>query len=186
MITGIPTAQIVATAARREKSYTIDLFNVDSNSDIYTIKIFLRLGESDYKVRLNVVSNILSYPALEFIWSFETSYQAASRVYNEICDVADDVADDYNRSMMPAPTMIATLREAIKPVAPKNQEKTFILSLDEAVRLIGVSDWRKSIYQDRYPNMHPSEKSKIHKLENNHVETAPKFKTYPLRGYTKK
>lgn len=150
LVQGIPSSQIVTTVARMNKDYDLEFANSDSNSDVYTLRIFLRKFEDKYKIRLILNSSILAYPALEMSWVFDDEeYELASRVFHRICDEADDVKVHYDRSMTPAPTIAAKLREAVKPISANHQEKTHILSLDEAHRLAGVSDWRYSIYANR-------------------------------------
>lgn len=182
IIKGIPSGQIVSTAARVNKDYDLEFANSDSNSDVYVLRIFIRKFEQQYKVRLVLNSSILAYPALEMAWVFnEEDYELASRVFHRICDEADDVKVHYDRSMAPASIIASKLREAVKPISVSHQEKTNIPSLDEANRLAGVSDWRYSIYSNRYPNMTRSEKQKITKYEGNQKSEPIETKAYKTR-----
>ncbi len=183
MIQGIPPSQIVKTAARRNKDYEVEFANTDSNSDIYTLKIFLRKSEGQYKVRLVLISSILAYPAFEMSWVFDDEeYELASRVFHRVCDEADVVKEDYSQSMTPGSTIAAKIREAVKPISLSHQEEMHNLPLDEAKRLAGVSDWRQSIYSNRYPNMTTEDKQKIQKFEGNETEQPLERKDYPTRG----
>ena len=182
LIQGIPSKQIVCTAARINKDYEIDFVNTDTNSDVYTLKTFLRKGEDQYKVRLMLISSILAYPAFEMVWVYEEEeYDLASRVYHRICDEIDDVKTHYDRSMTPAPIIAAQIREAVKPISVSHQEKTNILALDEAALLSGTSDWRMSIYRGQYPNMTKAEKDRIRKFDGNYTEQPVQSKSYSTR-----
>ena len=182
MIQGIPPSQIVKTSARRNKDYEFEFVNSDSNSDVYVLRIFLRKSEEKYKVRLVLITSILAYPAFEMSWVFDDDeYELASRVFHRVCDEADAIKEDFDQSMMPAPVIAAQLRETVKLISLSHQEETHNLPLDEAKRLAGVSDWRQSIYSNRYPNMTTEEKQKIQKFEGNETEGPLDRKRYSTR-----
>ena len=175
MIKGIPPAQIVKTAARRNKDYELEFINTDSNSDLYTLSVFLRKNTHEknalYKVRMMLTSSILAAPALHMIWKFsDEEYELASRVFHRVCDEVDDVKSEFDRSMAPAPIIASLIKEACKPISVSRQEKTNILAIDELHQIHGVSDWRKSLYSNRYPNMSQEEKKKIQNFEGNNPE----------------
>jgi len=187
LIKGIPSDQIVHTAARRNKDYELDFLNTDShNHDTYTLKIALRRieldDEEEFRVKLTLTSNVLAAPALENSWLFKDGeFEVASRVYHRICDEVDDVKSDFDRSMTPISTLAALIREAIKPISVSRQEKSNMLPIDEAKRIHGVSDWRKSIYSDRYPNMTNREKNKLKEFEGNRPDGSYIKKPYGVR-----
>jgi len=182
MIKGIPSSQVVVTAAKRNKDYEVDFANTESNNDIYTLKSFLRKGNDEYKVRLVLISSILAYPALDMVWVYEDKeYDLASRVFHRICDEIDDVKTHYDRSMMPVSTLAAHIREAAKPISVSHQEKTNIPWIDEAGKFAGVPDWRESLYRGQYPNMTREEKAQIAKLHGNHIEIPPEYYSYSVR-----
>jgi len=183
MIKGIPSKQIVATAAKRNKDYEVDFANTESNNDIYTLKSFLRKSNDDhYKVRLVLISSILAYPALDMVWVYgDAEYDLASRVFHRICDEVDDIKTHYDRSMMPVSTLAAHIREAAKPISASHQEKTNIPWVDEAGKLAGVPDWRFSIYRGQYPKMTRDEKDQIARLHGNHIEIPPQYHDYSVR-----
>lgn len=182
IVTGIPSAQIITKEARSNKDYEVEFANSDSNSDVYVLRIFLRKFEDKYKIRLVLVSSILAYPALEMSWKFTSDeYELASRVFHRICDESDDVKVHYDRSMMPAPIIAAQIKEAVKPISMNHQEETHIFSIDESARIAGVSDWRQSIYSNRYPNMTAEEKQKIKNFEGNNKSETIVRKTYNTR-----
>jgi hypothetical protein len=82
---------------------------------------------------------------------------------------------------MPVSTIGAKIREAVKPIAAKYQEKTNILAIDEAGITAGVSDWRFSLYAGRYPHTSKQEKNKYYKYEGNKEEYIPQYKISPPR-----
>lgn len=182
IVQGIPSTQIVSDSARQNKDYEVDFANTESNNDIYELKAFLRHNDEQYKVRIVLVSGILAYPALDMTWVFTTDeYELASRVFHRICDEIDDVKTHYDQSMTPISTLGPQIREAVKPISSSHQEKTNIPWIDEAGKLSGVSDWRMSLYRGQYPNMTKADKERIVKIEDNHIETPPKFRNYSTR-----
>jgi len=177
---------IVATAARRNKDYEVEFVNTDINSDTYTLQLFLRrcanAENPHYKIKLAIISNILAYPALEMIWDFEENeYELASRVYNRVADEVDEIKTDFDRSMTPVATLASIVREAAKDISVSHQEKYFMLPIDEAAGLKGVSDWRWSLYSGRYPNTSKKEKQKMMKFEGNEAEKELGRKSYKTR-----
>ncbi len=172
-VQGIPSNHIVNTTATRNKDYELEFINTDSNSDMYELKVFLRKFEDDhYKIRLILSSSILAYPALEMTWIFDLDeYEMASRVFHRVCDEVDDIKVHYDGSMMPASTLGAKIREAVKPISLNHQKKAHILWLDEAVRIAGESDWRKSIYYNRYPNYNKEQLTEIQKFDGKHTDS---------------
>lgn len=183
---GVPSKQIITKTASRSKDYEIEFANTDSNSDIYTARIFLRRYSQDdsvaYKIRLIIHCNTLAYPSLDMVWAFEDEqYELASKTFHRICNEVDDVKEDFDRSMAPATILATKIREAVKPISLSHQEKANILAIDENNKLVGVSDWRNSIYSGRYPNMSKEEKQKIKKFEGNDIEYTKRI-SYPTRG----
>jgi hypothetical protein len=188
LIKGIPSEQIVEKIASSNKDYEVDFANVDINSDVYTLKVFLRRydqkkEEKSYKIRLLLTSNILAYPAFEFNWDFEENeYELASRVFHRVCDEVDDIKTHFDRSRMPGSTIAAKIRESVKPISQSHQNKTHIPALDEANKEAGASDWRMSIYSGRYPNMSKEERQEIKKHEYSQIDPPINRKIYPGRG----
>jgi len=186
IVQNIPSKMIVKTAARRNKDYTVEFVNTDSNSDFYELKAFLRRYDQDdtsfYKIRLLLVGNILAYPALEMVWTFgEEQFELASRVFHRICDEIDEIKVEFDKSMMPVASLAAKIREYVKPISISHQEKKNQIALDAADRTAGVSDWRKSIYSNRYPNMSKEEKNAIQKMENDQTQKPLTRRTYGVR-----
>ena len=186
IINNIPSNMIVKTAARRNKDYEVEFINTDSNSDMYELRTFLRRynqdDESFYKIRLLLVSNILAYPALEMSWLFDDEeYELANRVYHRICNEIDEIKIEFDSSRMPVATLAAKIREYVKPISMSHQEKKHQIPLDEAQKLPGVSDWRQSIYSNRYPNMTTKEKNELKKFEGNDQEAPLGRKKYKTR-----
>jgi len=150
------------------------------------LKIFLRRYNQDnnsfYKIRLLLTSNILAYPALEMSWIFEDEeYELASRVFHRICDEVDEIKIEFDSSMMPVATLAAKIKEYVKPISASHQENKYQIPLNEAQKLPGVSDWRQSIYSNRYPNMSQKEKKELKKFEGNEKETPLSRKKYKTR-----
>lgn len=182
LIEGIPSSQIVDKIAANNKDYELEFSNSDNNSDVYVLRIFLRKFENTYKIRLVLASSILAYPALEMSWTFDDNeFELASRVFHRICDEADDAKVHYDTSMMPVSTVAARIREAVKPISLNHQETTNIPTVDEAHRLMGVSDWRYSIYANRYPNMSAKERQEIREFEGNRKSDIIVRKNYGAR-----
>ncbi len=183
--------KVPKTVLNDSKDYKLCFANSETNNDIYTLQVFLRHNKDDqYKVRLALISGILAYPALEVLWKFsEKEYEVASRTFYRVCDEVDLVKTDFEKSMMPAPTIAAKLREAVRPISLRYKEKTHILSVDEAAKLPGVSDWRMSIYRGQYPQMTKEEKMTEIKFQGNNGEKTTTRKSYSTRekyGYNNK
>jgi hypothetical protein len=182
MVKNIPSNHIFIKTAAFNKDYEVDFANSDMNSDIYTLKIYLRRHLNQYKIRVVLISSILAYPALEMIWSFpEDEAELSSRVFHRICNEADDIKVNFDKSRMPASTIAAKLREYLKHIATNKQEISNILHIDESNRIAGVSDWRHSIYANRYPNMSKEEKQEIKKYEGNNNYDYINIKSYGTR-----
>jgi hypothetical protein len=185
LVQGIPSSQIVATASRRNRDYEVEFINADINNDVYTLKTFLRKNahDSQYKVRVIIVSNTLAYPALDMVWSFpEEEYDKAARVYHRICDEIDDIKTDFDASMKPITVVAGHVREFLKLISVDHIEKTSILWLDEAARVRGEPDARMTIYHGHYPRTTKAEKDKIHKFVGNNGDEIVVRHVYPGRG----
>lgn len=182
MVKNIPASHILTKTAAFNKDYEVDFANSDMNSDIYTLKIYLRRHLDKYKIRVVLISSILAYPALEMIWSFsEDESELGSRVFHRICNEADDIKVDFDKSRMPASTIAAKLREYLKHIGTNKQESSNILHIDESNKIAGVSDWRQSIYANRYPNMSQDEKKAVKKYEGNNGYDYINIKSYGTR-----
>lgn len=133
----IPSQHIVDKIARRNKDYDAEFINVDTNSDLYTLRVYLRRFDQDknifYRIRLQLICNTLSYPAFEMSWEFtEEEYELASRVFHRICDEVDDLKTEFDRSMAPASVIAPKIREAVKPISTSHQQRNNNLQLDES------------------------------------------------------
>lgn len=186
-VTGIPSNMIVSEATRRDRDYELEFVNTDSNSDLHTLRVFLRNNQDadnrSYKVRMQLVSGILAYPSFEAIWKFSDSeYSLASDLFQTVCNKVDEIHEEFNRSMAPVSIVAPKLREAMKLIAENRREKMNNLPLDEIKYEQGVSDWRSSIYSNRYPNMSQAEKDMIQKFEGSHVEQPFRRRRYRSRG----
>ena len=114
----IPSKQIITKIAKSNKDYGVEFINTECNSDMYSLKIYLRRHHDKFKIRLALISSILAYPALEMIWNFDDDeYELSSRVFHRICDEADEVKTYYDQSMMPASTLSAKIKESVKPIS---------------------------------------------------------------------
>lgn len=153
MIQNIPSQHIVTMAARHNKDYEIEFVNTELAKDMYTIKCFLRFIDKNYRIRVLLTSNILSYPALDVTWRFEESkFDHAARVFHRICDELDYIKTHTDENSVPLSVLSATVREALKPIAVSFRESVHNLNIDEAVHNPGEGDWRTSLYGDRYPS----------------------------------
>lgn len=184
-VKGLPTKQIVAKVSINDKDYELEFINTDSHSDTYVLKVFLRKysqdNEIDYKIRMIIHCNTLSYPALDMVWAFkESEYDVASKTFYEICNEVDKIKEEYDRSMAPAVIIAPKIRECMKTVFLSYQEDSGNISIDESGRLAGVSDWRNSLYGNRYPNMSKEEKNRLKTFEGNTVENTKRI-THPTR-----
>ena len=180
----IPSSQIVSTAARRNKDYEVEFINAVSNNDVYRLRTSLRKDSHNnlYKIRAQIISDTLAYPALNMIWAFKDSeYDFASRVYHRICDEVDEVKENFDRSMAPITVVASQVRESLKPISLSYQEKTDMLPIDEARRLPGEPDARMTIYRGQYPQMTKAEKDAIKEFQGNEGEKAMARKTYTTR-----
>lgn len=176
---------MVEKTAMMNKDYELDFVNTDVNSDMYSLRIYMRRNNAEtdkhYLIKLSLISSILAYPALEMEWKFkDNEYEIASSTFHRICNEVDDVKMDFDRSMAPVATLAAKVREAVKPISISRQLKYAILPVDETNQMLLSSDWRMSLYSGRYPHMSREEKQKIQKFEGNDVETMTR-KQYGLR-----
>ncbi len=180
----IPPSQIVSTAARRNKDYEVEFINAVSNNDVYRLRTSLRKDSYNnlYKIRAQIISNTLAYPALDMVWAFKDSeYDFASRVYHRICDEVDEVKEGFDQSMAPITVVAGQVRESLKPISLSYQEKSDILPIDEARRLPGEADARMTIYRGQYPQMTQEEKNATKEFLGNEEEKALNRKTYSTR-----
>ena len=183
LIKGIPSSQIV-TASGHNKDYELEFINANNNNDVYTLTVFLRKDgfNHKYKIRAQIESNILAYPALDMVWSFgDDEHHLASRVYHRICDEVDEIKDNYDNSMAPITIVANKTREYLKPISARHREITHILPIDEAEKLAGEPDARMSIYHGHYPNMSDEEKHEHRKFFGNDAEKKLERKSYSTR-----
>lgn len=153
LIKNISPELIINTAGRHNKDYEIEFINTDTSKDTYILKVFLRYADNQYKIRLILTSSILAYPALDLVWEFqEKEYDLASRVFHRICDEADYLKIHTDEESTPLQTLSAMIKESVKPISVSHQKITNIPSIDESFREQGESDWRKSLYGNRYPD----------------------------------
>jgi hypothetical protein len=85
-------------------------------------------------------------------WRFGTDEEALARkIYEQIKKAMQEVYDHFKTNTIPNNLLYTFMREAVREIAPEHKPSTRIPHLDWNRKNPKVTDWRHSIYGNRYP-----------------------------------
>lgn len=133
------------------KSHDVDFSDNDS-SDGYTAKLTMTENKNNIIINVKFIGNIYSFPLFEETWVYNKEEGVrASRVYNRIVNVVEDLKVDFEDDSVPGPVLQGKAREELRYIDIDKKKKTNNVSLEAAKGIPGEGDWRNSLYSGKYP-----------------------------------
>ena len=132
-------------------------FNDTDSSDGYHCKI--ALTESKKKIVLTSVflNDIHAFPLYSETWIYpKKESRRAIKTFNKCVNLVEDIKAEYEDEDMPGPTLQGMARETLRYVDIDRKKPTISRSLEAAKYLDGETDWRSSIYGNRWPSQYPT------------------------------
>ena len=85
-------------------------------------------------------------------WRFEEGQiKQAQECFKQVKETVGKVFDEFRTNSIPNNLMHTYLREQLRFIFPQNKPSSRIPHIDWSREQAGVSDWRNSIYGNRYP-----------------------------------
>ena len=121
--------------------------------DAYTARVYIT-KIADKKITVSVGLYHLQEGTCMYQdwWRFSPDEEGkARRVWNEVKAEVDKVFEDFKTNNMPNPLLHTHIREATRFIAPENKPSSRVPLVDYARSLTCVTDWRQTLYPNRYP-----------------------------------
>jgi hypothetical protein len=145
-----PVVKLAYTFKEHDTQFARQDFN-----DGYSCKV--QLSENKHQVILTArfLSNIRSMPLYTEMWAYGLEEKGrALKTFNRIVNVVEDLKLDEEDSESVGPTLQGSAREQLRYIDIERKRQTNNRSLEAAKYLDGgVTDWRESIYGNRYPSI---------------------------------
>jgi len=121
--------------------------------DAYTARVFItNLANEKITVSVSLVMIQTGHTMWQDFWRYDISEVALARAtFKKVSDITGKIFDEFRYNDIPNPMLHSYLREALRHIDLKHKPKSRIPSVDWAREHDGVTDWRSSIYGNRYP-----------------------------------
>ena len=134
------------------KSHQTGFSNTDSN-DGYRARIELTENKNKIVLVARFLSDIYSFSLFEDEWHYDKKeMKRALKTFNRIVNVIEDLKMDFEDDEMPGPTLQGKAREELRFLDIDRKKPINNRSLEAAKYEVGESDWRSSLYGNRYPS----------------------------------
>jgi hypothetical protein len=126
-------------------------FDTDQG-DSYQSRVVLKNTKDYIVIQLKVNTDIYSFPTIDKEWHYSKDEERAraSKTYNRLVNLLEDLKIDFEDNEMPGPTLHGKIEEEIRFVDIDRSKKTNNRSLEAAKYKPGVDDIRQSLYGPRY------------------------------------
>jgi len=89
---------------------------------------------------------------MEETWLYDKKEaKRASKTYNRIINVLEDLKSDAEDDELPTPSIQGKVREELRYIDVERKKPAISSSMKAARSEPGEEDWRKSLYGNRYP-----------------------------------
>jgi hypothetical protein len=121
--------------------------------DAFTMRVYItKLAGKKYTVSCSLYHLQEGICMWQDFWRFEaTEGDKARRVYKEVSTAVKKVCEDFKTNDIPNPMLHTYMREAVRFIAPEAKPSCRIPHVDWARSIPCESDWRKTLYPNRYP-----------------------------------
>lgn len=120
--------------------------------DPYDCRVFITKMANKITVSITLMHYFMGGVMWQDFWHFEPGqYKSAKKTYNSVKKAAHDVFNQFQGRTIPTALVHSYLREAVRFIDPEARPTTRIPYIDWSREQPGVSDWRNSIYGNRYP-----------------------------------
>lgn len=139
--------------AYSSKEHVVDIAK-QGNDDPARGKIWLTESKNKITLTASFYTGTYSFPLYEESWFYpKEENKRAFKTYNHIVHVLEDMKMDVEDDELPMPSLQGWARETLRYIDPDRKKPTNNLALSSARNEPGSSDWRESIYGNRYPTI---------------------------------
>lgn len=148
-------------------------------TDEYTISVSLQESE-DTTLRLGVYMTLgkIGLSSHPEYWLFEShDKKLALKTHEIICEIIKELCETFNYRNWPMSILMPKVQDALKDIALPNKEASTVPHFNWASLMMDKeSDWRTSLYGQRYPGF------EVSKLEDNWINSLESSKKVSVSG----
>jgi hypothetical protein len=134
------------------KSHQTGFANSETN-DGYRARIELTENKNKITLSCRFLSDVYSFALFEDEWHYDKKeIKRALKTFNRIVNVIEDLKMDFEDDETPGPTLQGKAREELRFIDIDRKKPLNNRSLEAARYETGESDWRSSLYGNRYPS----------------------------------
>lgn len=140
------------TAAYNNRSHDVE-YSVYENNDGYSGRVQLVENKNKIVLSARVLNKVYHFPLLEERWHYGMSERArALKTFNRVVNVMEDMKVEIENDETPGPILQGIMREEMRFIDVDRKKGTRNRSLEASKFEPGESDWRSSLYGNRYPS----------------------------------
>jgi len=120
--------------------------------DSQTVKIFMTKTVKKIAISLITTHTYLGTAGWSIYWEFNLDQmKEAKKIFKKVCEIARDVTEYFITKEIPTVSFHATLRQRFKEIEREDVIRTNIPIINYSYDIPYETDWRSSIYGNRYP-----------------------------------
>ncbi len=124
-----------------------------NDADGATCKVSMVESKAKYAVNVTYTTDIYAFPLFEETWIFAKGEgKRAIKVYNRIVNILEDLKAESEDAEVPTPSIQGKVREELRFVDVDRKKPPISISQAASRHEPGETDWRQTIYGNRYPN----------------------------------
>lgn len=121
-------------------------------TDPYECRVYATTGADKITVSITLVHVFMGVVSWQDFWKFGKHESAAAKsTFKKVSAIAKKVVDDFTDGSKPTQLLHTYLREETRFIDVEHKPESRIPSIDWAREQKGVTDWRNSLYGNRYP-----------------------------------
>ena len=137
--------------AHTSRSHDVD-YAVYANNDGYAGKVQLVENNNKIVLTARILNSVYHFPLLEEQWHYMPQEKRRSiKTFNRVVNILEDIKVEIEAEEMPGPTLQGLMREELRFIDIDRKKGSSNRSLEAAKFIPGESDWRSSLYGNRYP-----------------------------------
>ncbi len=122
--------------------------------DAYRCNVYLTKTSHKLAVSVSVNHDMFGLNIYQEFWKYELNEDSSARsTYNKAKTIVAEIFDEFQITEEPNLNLHSRIREAVRDLDKEHKPTTRVPWINAARDVEGVSDWRKSLYGTRYPEI---------------------------------
>jgi hypothetical protein len=121
-------------------------------TDPYECRVYITDGPDKISVSITLIHIFMGVVSWQDFWKFGKNERSAARAtFKKVSEIAEKIVGEFGDGSKPTQLLHTYLREACRFIDPQHKPTSRIPHIDWAREQEGETDWRNSLYGNRYP-----------------------------------